>query len=253
MNVFDKYAGYYDLLYHDKNYQAEVDYIDSLLRRHKTSAQNILELGCGTGIHAAMLAAKGHSVLGVDISEGMLKRARARSHDQKIGFAHGDARDFRTDKKFDTVVSLFHVMSYQNSNADVAAAIQTANIHLDIGGHLIFDFWYAPAVLTQLPEVRVKRLENETIRVIRLAEPQHEPNRSVVHVCYEICVEDKLSNEIKRIHEKHSMRYFSLPEVQLFLERGGFELKAHEEWLTGKELGVSTWGACVVAQKTKSL
>jgi ubiquinone/menaquinone biosynthesis C-methylase UbiE len=59
MSNFRKYASYYDLLYRDKDYSAEVVYIDSLVRRHCPESHYILELGSGTGRHALLLAQRG--------------------------------------------------------------------------------------------------------------------------------------------------------------------------------------------------
>ena len=50
--VFDGYSRYYDLLYKDKNYKSESEYISSLIKTHSPNAKKVLELGSGTGIHA---------------------------------------------------------------------------------------------------------------------------------------------------------------------------------------------------------
>ncbi|MBL7937685.1 MAG: class I SAM-dependent methyltransferase, partial [Bacteroidia bacterium] len=63
--VFETYSQYYDLLYKDKNYISETDYIVSLIETFNLSTKNILELGCGTGIHASLLAEKGYYVEGI--------------------------------------------------------------------------------------------------------------------------------------------------------------------------------------------
>ena len=65
-SVFDEYARYYDRLYRDKDYQAEADYVAGLIQRFNPNAHSILELGSGTGIHAALLAEKGFTVHGSD-------------------------------------------------------------------------------------------------------------------------------------------------------------------------------------------
>ena len=67
-NVFAKYSEYYDLIYTDKDYQKEVDYIDQLIQKYHPKAKTILDLGCGTGVHANLLAAKGYRVMGIDLS-----------------------------------------------------------------------------------------------------------------------------------------------------------------------------------------
>nr|MBA2706707.1 SAM-dependent methyltransferase [Gemmatimonadaceae bacterium] len=56
MSVFGSYSRYYDLLYRDKDYAAESAYVASLLAVHAPGARSILEIGCGTGAHAAELS-----------------------------------------------------------------------------------------------------------------------------------------------------------------------------------------------------
>ena len=78
MKAFGGYARYYDLLYRDKDYLGETEFVERLIQRHSPGARRILELGCGTGIHAVMLAEKGYEVTGLDLSEGMLEVAAQR-------------------------------------------------------------------------------------------------------------------------------------------------------------------------------
>ncbi|NBP74006.1 MAG: DegT/DnrJ/EryC1/StrS family aminotransferase, partial [Alphaproteobacteria bacterium] len=105
------------------------------------------------------------------------------------------------------VISLFHVVSYQTTDDDAAAIFATATEHLRPGGLFLFDIWYGPAVLSQQPAVRVKRMQNEQIAVTRTAEPMLHPNANVVDVHYEIFATDLATGRIERIEEDHSMRY----------------------------------------------
>ena len=144
--VFDHYAHYYDLLYRDKDYAGEAKYDASHILKHNKNAKTILDLGCGTGAHAEQLARLGFSVVGVDLSPVMLSRAEARKAvlpteiAERLVFIQGDVRNVRIGKQFDAVISLFHVMSYQTSNADLENAYATAAAHLNPGGvfYLIF-------------------------------------------------------------------------------------------------------------------
>jgi len=68
--VFADYARYYDLLYRDKDYSAEAQYVAGLVRKFHPSARSILELGSGTGIHASLLAEKGFTVHGYRVQPG---------------------------------------------------------------------------------------------------------------------------------------------------------------------------------------
>jgi len=66
--VFSDYARYYDLLYHDKDYASDAEYVAGLIHKFHPAASSILELGSGTGKHALLLARKGFEVHGVELS-----------------------------------------------------------------------------------------------------------------------------------------------------------------------------------------
>jgi SAM-dependent methyltransferase len=158
-----------------------------------------------------------------------------------LTFRQGDIRNIRLSKTFDAVVSLFHVMSYQTTNKDIMSVFNAAKAHLKKGGIFIFDCWYGPAVLTERPASRVKRLEDEMISVIRIAEPAMHPNDNLVDVNYTLFIEDKSRDKIEEIKETHTMRYLFKPEIEKMLSDSELKLVTCGEWLTGKEPGLHTW------------
>jgi SAM-dependent methyltransferase len=249
MTAFSSYAHYYNLFYRDKDYNAESDYIVSLINKFKRSAVTILDLGCGTGRHAEILSQKGYNIHGVDCSETMLAEAYRLEGSRNLSFSKGDIRTVRLAKKFDVVVSLFHVMSYQTTTDDLLKAFQTIAYHLDHNGLLIFDCWYGPAVLTIRPEIRVKRIEDENWDITRIAEPILHPHENIVDVNYRVMVTRKDNDTVTEIREKHRMRYLFKPEVELLLQRSGFKLKAFHEFLTRKTPSEESWNVVFVALK----
>jgi len=253
MNVFGKYAQYYDLLYRDKDYYGEVRFIDRMIQKYAPSAKHLLELGCGTGIHAEQLAAARYTVHGIDLSDEMLKSAEDRLQHlpkevaKRLSFQCGDIRRFHHSGRFDAVISLFHVMSYQTQNSDLLAVFNTAKQHLKPKGIFIFDCWYGPAVLSDPPVVRVKRLEDERIEITRIAEPEMYPNENRVDVHYQVFIKDKSSGKVEILEETHKMRYLFAPEIEQMLALSGLSLINYEEWLSGNELDFSTWNGCFIA------
>ena len=247
--VFDAYTECYDLLYRDKDYRAETGYVLDLIQRHGNGGRAMLELGCGTGNHACYFAEAGYKVTGIDRSRRMIEEALRKDARKSISFWQADAREFRDGRSYDAVVSLFHVASYQTTNDDVRRYFATAGTHLSPGGVFIFDFWYAPAVLTQRPHVRVKRVENDRIRVVRIAEPETDLRRNVVTVSFEVLIHDKRTERLSIIHEQHEMRYFGEPEVEQLLATCGLKSLHSEEWRTANHLSESTWNALWVATK----
>ncbi len=251
MSVFGDYSKYYNLLYKNKEYSKEAEYVNSLIKKFRPDAKTILDLGCGTGKHDELLLKKGYRVCGVDMSEKMLNEAKKLSHDQELFFLQGDIRNLNLKKTFDVVISLFHVISYQATNEDLKNTFETAYKHLENGGIFIFDCWYGPAVLTDRPVTRVKKLEDEEIKVLRIAEPVMYPNNNLVDVNYEIIVTNKHTTHQETIKETHKMRYLFKPEIENFMNNAGLELIKCEEWLTGREAGFDTWGVTFMGQKNE--
>lgn len=250
MTVFDHYAKYYDLLYRDKDYAGEAAYVLDLLASNGVTGGSLLELGCGTGKHALEFARAGFAVDGYDLSPEMV--ATAHTLKQKAGveinFQVGDARTLRTGKKYNAVVSLFHVASYQTETIDLLAMFETAAEHLMPGGIFVFDCWYGPGVLTDLPVVRVKRWEDEVCRIARIAEPVMHPGRNVVDVKYTIFAFDKAGNSWATIEETHPMRYLFEPEVKMLLNKASMAICACLHWGTHEQASLGSWQSMFVVR-----
>lgn len=197
-----------------------------------------------------MLAGMGYRVCGVERSEQMIRQARERvSGAENPCFVQADIRKFSLERKFDAAISLFHVMSYLKDLDNFTEVLRLVYEHLNENGVFIFDTWYGPAVLMEKPETRIKRLENESIAVTRLAEPVMRENENIVEVHYDIFVKNKSENSIKEIKEVHNMRYYFLSEIDFCLKSCGFRLEACFGFMTGKELSRNTWGSMFVARK----
>jgi len=254
LSVFDLYAACYDLLYRDKDYASEARWVAGLLPAARPLA--VLELGCGTGGHALEFARAGHRVHGIDLSPRMVAQARARAAqaadgpwpEDRLRFDEGDARHVRTGAVHDAVVALFHVMSYQTTNADLDAAFATARAHLAPGGDFVFDFWYGPAVLSDRPRHVLKEVADERVAVRRRTTPTLHVNANRVDVRFELHVRAQQGGAEQTFVEVHPMRYLFLPEIGLLLERHGFALRLARAWLRDSEPDEHSWYACVAAR-----
>ncbi len=244
---FDTYSAYYDLLYADKDYEAEADYVAGLLKRHGIPGPRLLELGSGTGQHGRLLGQAGYRVQGIERSPEMVARAEQSESFQCI---EGDICEIALDETFDATIALFHVISYISTNDDLHALFSRTHRHLNAGGLFAFDFWYTPAVLGQRPEVRVKRVSNDQIEITRIAEPVSEPNLNRVDVHYTLFIEDRVTEEITTFNELHRMRHFSLPELDILAAQHGFTRICAEEFGSAAQPGEDTWGVCIVLRKS---
>lgn len=248
MSIFEEYAYYYDLLYNDKDYSKEAKYIDQLLKDEDKSIKYVLNLGCGTGNHDTELHKLGYSVHGIDMSESMIDEANKKKKEE-LSFEVSDIRNYKTNKKYDAVTSLFHVMSYQNSNEDLENTLKVAYDSLKDNGTFIFDCWYGPGVLADLPVVRVKEVENEKCKLIRIAKPEMFAAKNLVYVNYETIILDKSTGYNKILNETHKMRYLFTPEVEYMLNKVGFKKVKCYKYGSQKDPTYESWNAIFIANK----
>jgi SAM-dependent methyltransferase len=249
-DVFRGYSAYYDLLYRDKDYGGEADYIARTLKRVAPTARTVLEFGSGSGRHGRLLVERGFTVHGIERSKEMVALAQ-RDSGVNGGFTcqQGDIQGVALGRMFDTVISLFHVVSYQTTNAEVLQTFASAARHLAPGGIFFFDVWHGPAVLSQRPTVRIKRVEDATTRLLRIAEPTLNSSDSIVTVNYTLHAQAKADGRWTACTEEHRMRYFFSTEIDLLAQAAGFGVEHSEEFLTQQRPSENTWGVGYLLRK----
>jgi SAM-dependent methyltransferase len=242
-----EYAATYDALYEDKDYLAECDVVERVFAVYaQRQVRRVLDLGCGTGGHAAPLAARGYEVVGVDRSPAMLERARARGSEAR--FQAHEIAGLDLGESFDAVLMMFAVFSYQTANADVQTALASVRRHLRPGGLFFADLWYGPAVLRQRPSERVKVASIADGQIIRVASGDLDARRNLCTVRYHVW-QIASGQLVAEVREQHPMRYFFLPELELMFESAGLELLRLGSFPEiDDEATEATWNVAVIAR-----
>jgi SAM-dependent methyltransferase len=250
---FAKYSAVYDLLYRDKDYASEADYVARTLRAMVPQARGLLELGSGTGRHGRLLANRDFIVHGIERSPYMVKLANAASSPEqgcgRFTCEVGDIRAIALGRGFDAVIALFHVISYQTTDDDLHATFAGAARHLEPGGIFLFDVWHGPAVLTQRPERRVKRVADERIDVVRTARAELDIAQKTVKVVYDMEYRDRRSGKVTSFSENHVMRYLFPHDIESLAKQSGMEIVNSEEFMTGLPPSPSTWSVFYALQR----
>jgi len=241
------YAAAYDDLYQDKDYVAECDLIERVFEMYgQGPTRRVLDLGCGTGGHAVILAKRGYDVVGVDRSPEMLANARALGSSAR--FELGEIASVDLGETFDAALMMFAVLGYQVGNADVQAALASVRRHLRPSGLFFSDFWYGPAVLAQRPSERVKVIDSSHGQLIRVAAGELDARRDLCVVRYHVWrIEER--RIVAEVREQHPMRYFFGLELELLLAAAGFELTRLGVFPTlDDEPTEQTWNVALVAR-----
>lgn len=113
-----------------------VEAVGRILGGRSGKVRSVLDLGCGTGRHAASLADLFDcSASGVDIQAGMIEYGRDKYGDVEL--QQGDLRSIRLGRSFDLVTCLGNSLSYLHTDEELALAADTFAAHLNPDGVLV--------------------------------------------------------------------------------------------------------------------
>jgi ubiquinone/menaquinone biosynthesis C-methylase UbiE len=130
---YDDFAAWYERErgrgYHRMLDDIEVDIVTPYAR-----GKRVLELGCGTGLILGRIAAVAGHAEGIDLSEGMIDKARERGLDVRVGSVTDLPYE---DATFDVVYS-FKVLAHV---PDIAKAVAEAARVTRPGGTMILEFY----------------------------------------------------------------------------------------------------------------
>ena len=123
-----------DFLAEPADYEQEVAHYADMVRQHASPpVHTLLHLGCGAG-GQDLFFKRNFSVTGVDLSIGMLDKARAKN--PEIEYIEGDMRTIRLDRQFDAVI-IPDSIDYIATMGGLQQVIHTAALHLRRGGVLL--------------------------------------------------------------------------------------------------------------------
>ena len=251
--VFGRYSDFYDLLYYDKDYKREADYVWSMMEKHLgKSPDTILSLGCGTCNHEVLLSDRVKQIVGIERSEGMIIFAAdkiQRKGISNIKLIKGDIRNIDVQETFDCAMAMFNVIGYLTSDEDFDSMLESVACILRPGGLLVFDCWHGLAVIKDGPTKRQKEITFNDRQLRRYTVSQLDTKRDLVEINFQI-VEEAGKSPMVHCNETHVMRYRFLPQTNETLLNKGFEIAGIYNFLD-QTPGISDdrWDIFFVARK----
>ena len=141
MSAYDVLAASYDGLMADGAYRRRAAFLERRLRKSPFPVETVLDLGCGTGTIACLLARGGYAVIAADGSEEMLTQAAAKAEglDHPPLFLHQAMPRLRLARPVDAAVSTLDSLNYLTGERDLRETFRHVRRWLKPGGLFLFD------------------------------------------------------------------------------------------------------------------
>ena len=141
MSAYGALAASYDGLMADGAYRRRAAFLARRLRKSPIPVETVLDLGCGTGTIACLLAARGYEVLAADGSGEMLTQAAAKAEglDRPPLFFQQAMPRLRLARPVDAAVSTLDSLNYLTAERDLRETFRRVRRWLKPGGLFLFD------------------------------------------------------------------------------------------------------------------
>lgn len=206
------------------------------LQSAASSPGKILELGCGTGRILIPIAANGHAITGLDISDNMLAKCRQKLKSlpgrlkENVRLVKADMTSFKLDDVFHLAIMPGHAFQHLISIDDQMTCLSVLNRHLLIKARLIFDVVNVDFTvinnprnseeIEDLPDYALPdgRRLRQTGRMADFHPAEQYNDVEIIHYLTDV------NGTTERIVQAFPFRYFFRYEVEHLLARCGFKI-----------------------------
>ncbi|NJM07913.1 class I SAM-dependent methyltransferase [Candidatus Gracilibacteria bacterium] len=251
--IYDRYAAVYDGSGQIRFALLLSAYLDEVLRRHQVSGRRLVDLACGTGTLALMMAAQGWQVIGVDRSAAMLAQARAKlehsPYRHMIDLRQGDMRDvvqLLATADADLVTCTYDSLNYMLSERDLAACFRSAAFALAPGGLLIADMNTQHFLQYDWGECVI----HELIDYVQVEQSYFDPQHAIVTMALSCFVGDD-EHGYERIDEVHRERAYDDAVVRRLIAEAGLYIEASYDSFTFEPPADATQRIFYIARKPR--
>ena len=218
MGSYEALAVSYDRLTNDVNYEATVDFYRQILSREGVRPRTAVDLACGTGSVAAILARDGLEVTGVDLSEEMLTVACEKTMElpHPPRFVKQPLQRLHLPRGVDLAVCALDSLDYITEPEECKEAIRRVYKALNPGGIFIFDV-NTPEKLRAM-DGQVFLDEDDDVYCVWRGEFDEQTN-----ICsYGMDLFQRQGNLWTRSFEEHREYAYSAEQLVGYLKNAGF-------------------------------
>ena len=231
--MFSRSATICDAVYSFKDYKAESDKVQSIIRAKNPGAKSLLDVACGTGKHLEEFQ-KDFECEGLDISDELLSVARHRL--PGMTFTSGDMRHFDLGRSLDAVVCLFSAIGYAETVEGLNSTAECFAEHLNPGGVAIVEPWLSPDKFLD-GNIGLQTVDQPDLKVARMNSSRREGDLlSVLHFEYLVGTSEGLGH----YSETHRLALFTDDHYRDAFESQGLTVEHDPDGLTGRGLFIAS-------------
>lgn len=219
--MYGKFAGLYDPLMKDVDYDRWAEYIASFLPE---GSLRIADCACGTGEITIRLAKMGYTLTGIDISEDMLRIAaeKARKSALKLPFICQNMAELQLHRPQDAIVCACDGVNYLDSLEQVGRFFSAAYAVLKPNGLLLFDISSRHKLENVLDCNTFAEDDGERAYIWKNC---YDPESRLISM--ELSFYEKQGELYRRFEENHIQRAHEEKELLSAMEKAGFDAAAY--------------------------
>jgi len=230
----DNMEKYNDPEYYDLQYQNYLKDLPFLLEWAEKQNGEIVDLACGTGRLTIPLAERGYKIIGVDINEGMLNRAKEKTINMNLPI-QWELQDC-TELSLNTVGSLIYMTgnSFQHflTNDSQNRLFKSVNTHLVDGGVFIFNTRFP--ILNELATIDESKHTYFDKRNRKVTECEVDTYNPLTQILHSTSTREFYNHDDEVISiekDSISLRYVFPLEMERLIEQNGFSiLNVYSSW-----------------------
>ena len=221
MSSYHGLASSYDGLMVDGSYRKRADWLEKLFRKSRIPGRDVLDLACGTGTIACLLAERGYQVIATDASEEMLTQAAMKAavlEENAPLFLLQSMPRLRLTEPVDAVVSTLDSLNYLTREKDIRETFCRVYRWLKPGGQFIFDV-NTPYKLRRMDGQMYMDETEDTYCVWRTFFSERTQCCTYQVDLFQLNEDDSWEREF----EEHKERAWTEEQLRTYLEAAGFE------------------------------
>ncbi len=202
-------------------YDEMTEFLETIFRNKDIHPTTLLDLGCGSGSLAILMAEKGYQLSGLDLSVEMLSVAQQKTFDKNLNirYINQSMSEIELIDSYDVIYSFGDALNYLTDSNDLLSCFDGVYKYLNYGGYFIFDV----NTVDKFRSFGNNSFSESEDDFFYLWENEFDEEKKLNYYYVEIFAKDEESELYERSFETHCERAYELDFLKNSLKNSGFK------------------------------